>query len=221
MDSLIYDIQEEIKNSNPHWKYNDYYRMVELQYWSEIPQMIREFNNNYPIKTCLDIGCAMGTLLLYTHKLSNCKLAGLEIEKHLSDNIIKKYSVDYKVLNFELEEHNYNETFDCIIMTEIFEHFKFNPVGTMKKVKKLLSPNGRLYLSTPNVEVWGKIDKYNTWKEMPTPEGYQYLPDLGHEYQYSINEIIEIIQLAGMRINKIDYSPKNTIKQFNLEIIKE
>lgn len=40
--------------------------------------------------------------------------------------------------------------FDLIVFTEILEHITFNPVRFWKRVYELLSPNGLVYLSTPN-----------------------------------------------------------------------
>jgi hypothetical protein len=104
MDNLIYEIQKEISETNPNYKYTDYYRMCELEYWCHVPNWIKEYNENYKINNCLDIGVAMGTLLLYTHKISDCKLFATEILKHLSDGIISKYNVVFKVLNVELQK---------------------------------------------------------------------------------------------------------------------
>jgi 2-polyprenyl-3-methyl-5-hydroxy-6-metoxy-1,4-benzoquinol methylase len=221
MNNLIKEVQKELTNSNPNYKYTEYCKQIELDYWCKIPDWINEFNNISPIKNCIDIGVAFGTLLLFTHKLSNCKLYATEIEKHLSDDIINRYDIEFYVSNVELQPITFTkDKFDVIIFTEVLEHLKFNPVYTMKKLNEILTDEGSIFFSTPNVSVWGKAVKYKMWQDMPIPKEYKDLPDLGHEYHYHENEIKEIMELSGLKIVKFDYSPLNSRKHINMEIKK-
>jgi 2-polyprenyl-3-methyl-5-hydroxy-6-metoxy-1,4-benzoquinol methylase len=221
MDNLIFEVQQEITNSNPNYKYTDYCKQVELGYWCQIPEWIKQFHQTNPIKSCIDIGVAMGTLLLYTHKISGCSLFATELEKHLSDDVIKRYNIEYEVSNIELQPLQFSlNTYDVIIFTEIFEHLKYNPLFTMIKLHEILNDNGRIYFSTPNVDVWGKLDKYKTWQDMPVPQEYQDLFDGGHEYQYSLDEVHEILDLSGFEILQFDYSPLSSKNHFNMELKK-
>jgi hypothetical protein len=90
----------------------------------------------------------------------------------------------------------------------------------MKKIEKILTSNGSIFLTTPNVNVWGKLDIYKTWKDMPIPKEYQDLPDLGHEYHYNIEEIEDIMKQSGLKIVKSDFSPLGGQRHFNMEIKK-
>ena len=221
MDKLIYEVQQEITNSNPNYKYTDYCKQVELGYWCQIPNWIKEFHAISPINSCLDIGVAMGTLLLYTHKISGCSLFATELEKHLSDEVIQRYNIEYEVSNIELQPIQFSlQKYDVIIFTEVFEHLKYNPIYAMNKIYQLLNDNGRVFFSTPNVDIWGKLGKYKSWQDMPIPAEYQDLFDGGHEYQYSLDEVKNVLDLTNFTIEKFDYSPLNTKTHFNMELKK-
>lgn len=43
---------------------------------------------------------------------------------------------------------------DIILFTEIIEHLTFNPVRFWKQVYRILAPNGRLLVTTPNYYAW-------------------------------------------------------------------
>jgi 2-polyprenyl-6-hydroxyphenyl methylase/3-demethylubiquinone-9 3-methyltransferase len=47
-----------------------------------------------------------------------------------------------------------DSSFDVILFTEIFEHLTFNPVRFWKQVHRVLSPGGRIVLTTPNYYAW-------------------------------------------------------------------
>lgn len=218
---LIKNIQIEITNSNPNYKYTDYCKQVEVQYWNALPEWIVEFNDQNKINKCLDIGCAMGTLLMFVNKISQCDMYALDLYKHLSDDIINRYDVQHQLLNVELQDIPYDESFDTIIFTEVLEHLKHNPVPTLKKINKILNDDGRMFFSCPNVLVWGKLPKYLSWKDMPMPEGYEHIDDFGHEYHYSIGEVEEILKESGFKIMKYGYSPQGIRRHINLEIAKD
>src|SRR5947209_1382210 len=40
--------------------------------------------------------------------------------------------------------------FDAVVMTEVYEHLRDYPVRSLHEVRRILKPNGRLYLTTPN-----------------------------------------------------------------------
>lgn len=222
INTIIKEVQVEITNSNPNYKYNDYYRQVELGYWDRVPKWICEFNDNYGIKNCLDIGVAMGTLLLFAYKISGCKLFATELKQHLSETLISRYNIEFKEANIEFQNVAFkSKEFDVIIFTEVFEHLKFNPIPTLRKITNMLSKNGSIFFTTPNVDVWGRLDKYNSWKDMPIAKEYQELEDLGHEYQYSKEELQEIFAECGLKVVKFGYSPSESHKaHYNIELKK-
>jgi len=127
-------------------------------------------------------------------------------ERSLS-KISKQYSEqEFNIIKGYIESDNFmlTKTYDVIIMTEVFEHFVANPLGTMKKLVNALNKNGRLYLSTPN---WGHLYMYDSWKEMKSYSEIgneeKYLSMYaGHTYQYSKEELDEIFAISGLQVVK-------------------
>ena len=106
-----------------------------------------------------------------------------------------------------------------IILTEILEHFNYNPVPTLKKIRNLLTENGRLYLSTPDASQWGRVTKYySTISDMPAPRRGLPLFD-AHIYQYKKQELLNILISAGFVIQRFGYSPGYLAgRHFNLTL---
>lgn len=98
--------------------------------------------------------------------------------------------------------------FDLIIMTEVFEHFALNPIDSLASIKKMLRDDGRFLLTTPNSI---HLPTFRDWKDLPTrnevsEERYLQLLEIGHVYQYSYEELIEIIDKAGFAVEKYQTS---------------
>jgi methionine biosynthesis protein MetW len=109
---------------------------------------IRENN-----KSILDIGCGTGALGLFLRTNQNCNVFGIEInnaafqeaEKNLDGVIegnVETIDIPYK-----------NNEFDYIVMGDVLEHL-INPMGTTKKLIKLLKPGGKILITVPNVRHW-------------------------------------------------------------------
>jgi SAM-dependent methyltransferase len=51
-------------------------------------------------------------------------------------------------------------TFDAVLMCEVFEHLRINPVRTMHEVHRVIRPGGFLHLTTPNLFSLGGIRNF-------------------------------------------------------------
>ena len=90
--------------------------------------------------------------------------------------------------------------FDCIVLTEVFEHLRIDLLGTMSRLGALLTDDGVLYLSTPNgasLAAWRKA--YLKGRTGPRPVDawgrLQTLGHMGHVREYAMIEVQEV--LAG------------------------
>jgi SAM-dependent methyltransferase len=178
----------------------------------------------------LEIGPGYG--LLSSALFEMCHNISIEwIDKPQKNHYMKSYSKDsisetiyldatknkYPVLvhkyNIESPEIKIDKKYDIIVMTEVFEHFRTNPLPIMKKIKSLLSRDGTIYLSTPN---WGHLPIYKTWKDMKEygdikNEKIDLLDryDFEHSYQYSEDELREIFGTCGLSVLKYSISISN------------
>lgn len=204
----IQKCQEEIANLSPSPYYLSNYMPAEQNYWRCLPKWIYEDRKNHKTEKCLDIGCAYGTLALFCKKILNCEVYCTDVYgSNLSKSLIEKYNFIFCENNIETNQFPWDITFDTIIFTEVLEHFNFHPVPTFKKIHELLNENGRLYISTPDASQWGK-DKnyYPSYTKMPYPKkGVSIVDD--HIYLFEKQELIDILEEAGFKIEKFDYAP--------------
>jgi SAM-dependent methyltransferase len=213
--------QEEIAFLDPNPHYLKSYRQEELRYWFHIPQWIAEDNEKHRIKRCLDIGAAYGTLALFCNRISGCEVYCTDfVETFMSRLLAERYHFSFLLNNIELDPLPWNLQFDAIILTEVLEHLNFYPVPTLRKIRDLLSDDGKLYLSTPDAAQWGKLTRYTNLGEIPYPrKGTSIIDD--HVYQYSRNELYIVLDEAGFRIERFKYSPGVVGRHFNLSVIKQ
>ena len=145
---------------------------------------------------------------------SNKKELDLNNSYERSLNKIKKLyndRVNYRFGMIEIDEKLMTEKYDLILMTEVFEHFALNPIQTMKEIRKHLKADGQMLLTTPN---WGHLPTIKSYKDLQTNKDisfdrYKELLFLGHVYQYSKNEMNEILKDAGFRVDKYEVSESN------------
>lgn len=200
---------------------NIYYRKVyekqEIYYWFWIPKWIYELTRNQKINTILDIGCAYGTLSIYTKKLSNCDVYCLDMdEKYLSSKLISQYKINFKPCNVELDDVPFDSKFDLVLLTDVIEHFNFNLRPTLAKIKNCLAIGGKIMISTPDSHSWGKTTKYyDSYSNLPFPRPDIKLVD-DHVWQFSMEELLSIIIDTGLKIDKFDYSPGIEHRHINL-----
>jgi len=214
--------QEEIVSLEPHPHYIEAYRAQENQYWKNIPKWIYEDNINKNINRILDVGGAYGTLALFGKNIFDCEIYMTDfLDVYVSQSFLKKRNINFQVNNIELDSFPWDLDFDIIIFTEILEHLNFHPVPTLKKLHSLLSDDGHLYLSTPDATEWGRITKfYSSIADMPPPQKGQPIVD-EHVFQYYKDELFKVLNDAGFKIEKFDYSPGVAARHFNLALVKK
>jgi 2-polyprenyl-3-methyl-5-hydroxy-6-metoxy-1,4-benzoquinol methylase len=213
----IPEIQNIILNTNPH-SYYETYMKYENNYWNNIPQWIIDYSKNKKINNILDIGCGYGTLGLFTKLNTNANLYCIDFMQYASNDLIEKYNINYKLNNIETEEFPWDIKFEICNFTEIFEHLNCNCIKTLTKIKNLLTDDGVIFFSTPNASTWGKLNQYNSWKDIP--EIVDILEDK-HIYQYFESELFEIFKMVGLKIDKSKLSKSiNGFDHFNIQLSK-
>jgi SAM-dependent methyltransferase len=97
----------------------------------------------------LEIGCGAG-FLLEEAKKQGWDVYGVEPSKWAADYAKDKLGV--KVVNGTLLDTNFSlGYFDVVILSDAIEHL-IDPKGILIQIRPLLSPQGMLYISTPNIE---------------------------------------------------------------------
>jgi len=210
---MIERIQDLIENysSNEYYKT---YRKDETSYWGNILKMMEQ--DTEQVADVLDVGCAYGTLAAFAREHYKADVEAIDFKPIIDSKVITYFDIDFFIADIELTDIPVKR-YDRIIFTEVLEHLYFNPIPTLRKLRDGLKPGGKLFLSTPDAKAWGRITKfYNSVDEMPNPQITK--PDVDeHVYQYSREELIDILLEAGLIMTK-DYS---TPRHFQLELMND
>ena len=205
----------------PKGFYRITYRYAEPEYWANFPKWMRQEASERKVARVLDIGCGYGTLLSLAVKIYGAKGYCLDSTPYIA-KLAQADGLHFKQSNIELDPVPFPEKFDVILMTEVLEHFNFNPVPTLKKIRESLAPGGRFYLSTPDAKTWGKVQKYfKRLSDMPDPPTKPTKVIDEHIWVYDKSELLRVVKAAGFRVAKLEISNPNAASHFNVVLERE
>ena len=143
-------------NSNLKSFYNKVYKKGEEKHYTsfvtkgtttdEMKEVLKELN--WKNKTVLDVGCGTG---LFAHKVSKLgpkQVLGIDFSKEAIEIAIrthKNHNLQYQVLDVKEIKSKY----DVIVSLGTLEHMD-NPLKTLKILKKHLTKNGKIIVTSPN-----------------------------------------------------------------------
>ena len=138
----------------------------------------------------LDIGCGNGHLLLpLKHK--GCEVYGVEINPK-SVSVCNK--IGLKVFCGTLEEAKFSgEFFDMVILSQVIEHL-YSPKNSLKEIRRILKPGGRLYIFCPNSESYLAKFFGKYWHGWHIPF---------HFYAFAEDTIRNLTHEVGFRVEKM------------------
>lgn len=137
----------------------------------------------------LDLGCGSGELLLALNQAGVENLLGVDayIEKDI------EYSKSFRILKNTIEQ--IDGTFDCIMFHHSFEHID-NPLFTLKKVAKILSPNGFCMIRIPIASSYAWEHYKENWVQLDAPR---------HFFLHTPASMKYLCQEANLKIDRIIY----------------
>lgn len=144
--------------------------------------IVRE--NIQPQAKVLDVGCAFGYFL-------NCcdeyglKTYGVDISEYAINEA-------RKATNAELFVHDINDGlpmfednfFDIITAFDVIEHLT-SPYNVLKEIKRILNKNGKLILTTPNINAVGRIFSGSNWHGFKDKTHLYLFPPISLEHLFS------------------------------------
>lgn len=175
--------------------YTDYSQDKEILK-SEAKKRIRQINKYVKSGRLLDIGCALGFFLDEAKR--DFDTYGVEISKFAVEYAKEKLGLQVilgKFLDAEFED----AFFDCITMWDVIEHLP-DPTLNLKKVYKLLKPDGLLVLSTGDIDsLVGKLMGKH-WHLLLPPQ---------HIYYFSQTTIKKLLEKIGFKVIEVKYLGKS------------
>jgi SAM-dependent methyltransferase len=123
----------------------------------------------------LEVGCGVG-YVAYLFKLLGFDVSAVDAyDDERRDELFQKGGIPYQLTNLNdvspLGEFP-KESFDLVLLGEVFEHILNQPAGLLREIHRLLRPDGLLILTTPNPSTLANAlrvlgDRYLLWG---TPE---------------------------------------------------
>lgn len=130
-------------------------------YWEEIkklPAPTYERDSVFPKifrqgEKVLDLACGNGDSSVQIAKITKTEVYGMDFSKVAVAEANKKKGVKAVFGNVEDALPFDKESFDTVFWGDNIEHIFF-PSKTIKEIYRVLKPQGRLILSTPNMAYW-------------------------------------------------------------------
>jgi methionine biosynthesis protein MetW len=131
------------------------YISKETNYFNLERQIFKNAITNKGIKI-LDIGCGTGALGAYFKNEQQCEVYGIEINEsaylEASKNLNHVLKANVEIIDLPFEDN----FFDVIILGDVLEHL-ISPVDTINKLLNVLKPEGKIYITVPNIRYWRVI----------------------------------------------------------------
>lgn len=173
-----------------------------------------------PTASILDVGAAPFVVSEALSQLGHTVTA-LDLQPERFENI-HHLSVNLVQGDVEIPEALvFDEKFDVILLSHVIEHLRLDLIGTLLGLKKLLKPNGKLIIETPNLlSIMGCISLltkgvayscasslHHEWSKLAE------LGHMGHVREYTAAEIRDLCVGIGFEVENITYtdlvSPNN------------
>ncbi len=165
------------------------------RFWFE--QMEQALPQSCSPRAFLDIGAGNGRLsllLLSTYSVQGTAVE-VQVDPHAWQPITNRFSrfelIEGKVQEI-LETFDGKKTYSFILLAEVFEHIPPTDVTPfLTALSKILSPDGTLFLTTPNRVVQGPAEQSSMWHEKKP---------YGHHKHYTYQELATLLEKHGFDI---------------------
>lgn len=107
-----------------------------------------------------------------------------------------------------------SNSFDHVIFNEVFEHLRIDPIHTLREIYRVIKPDGRLWLSTPNLGslkgITNLLFKNEAWAVVGGGVYEQYaslekMGFVGHVREYTSREVSDFLKNIGFKVENVIY----------------
>ena len=147
----------------------------------------------------LDIGCGPGPGLIDLKSRKN--VFGMEADPSRAQHA-KKLGI--KVFQNRLEKNKIKRKFDLVTCIQSLEHF-YNPIKSIKKIKKLIKANGYLFIEVPNF-----FNHVHSWHDALY---------LGHNSNFIEFSLVELFKVTNLKVEHIFYTQTGIYNEYNLSFL--
>lgn len=145
-----------------------------------------------------------------------------------SEKVIENFNKNFpnckvNIIKTYFEEFESSEKYDVIVLGFVLEHIE-EPEKILLKYKKMLMPNGRLFITVPNAEVMNRRLGHYAGLLPDVNELSQNDLDLGHKRFYTVNSLKKIMQDSDLLVKRIEgiyLKPFTTSQILSLDLDKK
>jgi SAM-dependent methyltransferase len=136
----------------------------------------------------------------------------VDIDPSRFDQTISEQGLRVAACNTETEALPYPDaSFDAVILNEVLEHLRINPVFCLREARRVLRPGGTLLLSTPNLRsldgIWNLVVRgrsfaiaNNVYDEYGKLER---LGHMGHVREYATGDVRALLERLGFEVEDL------------------
>lgn len=207
LDEKLCFNEKDYKNENYRSKLN---QKLDLKTYHQNHDHINFINFDVVNKFLLrdkfiaDVGCAGGSFLDLVKNITK-KSIGIEPNNKFYNHLKKK---GYEVYSSLDQANLYKKKLDLITSFQVIEHVQ-NPVKFLLEIKTLLKENGKIILSTPNLDdiLLETLDDYKL-----------FFYRVVHRWYFNKKSIKFCAEKAGLKLEKIIFTQKYGFSNFLLWI---
>lgn len=162
------------------------------------PEMLRRVPAS--AKRVLDLGCAEGTFAAMVKSRNDAEVWGIEFNPQVAE---RARAVVDRVLVGNADERIAeipDGYFDVIVCNDVLEHL-VDPLGTLRQLRRKLSPAGVVVASIPNIRYAPALSKILFRKDFPKDE--EGIFDRTHLHFFTRKSIVRMFDNAGYTVNCI------------------
>jgi SAM-dependent methyltransferase len=176
---------------------DEYYRLERERYWKSL-NILRGLN--FPDKgKMLEIGGGQMAVLCKRLFGNDCVVGDVSNTYRAP---LQRQQIPFIECNLMREDIcDSNEQFDLVLLLEVIEHIPLPAYVIFERIRRILKPNGILFLTTPNLfrlrnlfRMFFGIELFDRFL-LPQPG-----QALGHQLEYSADHLKWQVERAGMQI---------------------
>jgi SAM-dependent methyltransferase len=194
------------------WRYDEHkYHSPDLTTWMTSNALFLERHIHLKMGSILDVEIRYGTLTTFLRLLSKNDTACYAIDStgtYLSPEIRKSLRIDLYTINFETDPLPPKvdvEQYDHIILSEVLDNWKYNPIPSLKKLANMLSPYGSLYISTHHRET---VSTPFRWQDLPDPQPGGRSAKLRQDsYKWNMQDLKDVLRQVGLVVVRGSRNP--------------
>lgn len=144
-------------------------------------------------------------------KESGYPVVGVDIAPERLKKFIQANSLRVIKIDIEAEIWPFRDrSFDVIVMNEVLEHLRINPLHALTEAYRILDEKGLLLLTTSNIYALLNVVRFfrgrGAMGNMVDEFAKLYwLGHMGHIHEYSAHELRDMLHVTGFVINSLSY----------------